>query len=245
MMGTHDAFVIEAQIGSYERSDPNDPNSLTCVINPTLHFYCPGPPSRLDELCYQWQLHGIVSPVPAPEELAPYFASTIGTLNAQSGVVHSAPSQKGVVNTSLCFWIDNMGIPDEQRLTLILPGPVDSSGRQVFFTFFARIIFTGVRWDFDDYGGDNSTVAVPAECAGHPQVVAHQYSRISDERHPDRTFHVQAFEDYAIIVTVSWIDSRGAFGPLPVNPGVNAPTLTPDTYAQYVGQIEGVPISGG
>lgn len=246
MMGTHDAFVTDVQLGSYELSDPNDSNSkLECVINPTYHFYCPGPPAQLDVLCYRWQVHPIVDPVPAPRELAPYFATTIGSLNAQAGVIHSAPSQKGVVNTSQCFWIDSMGIPREQDLTLILPGPVDSSGRQVFFTFFARIVFTGVRWDFGDYGGNNSQVAVPAECAGHPQVVAHQYSRISDERNPDRTFHVQAFEDYSITVVVYWIDSRGAFGPIPVDPGVAAPTLTPGTLAQYVGQIEGVPVSGG
>jgi len=245
MMGTHDAFVSDTQLGSYELSNANDPNSaLTCVLDPTYHFYCPatgviGPP-----LCYTWVFHAIPGAAPAPQTVAPFFADRFGGLRAASGDIHSAPATKGLVNTPVCFWIDGMGIPTEQDLTLVLAGPVDGSGRQVFYTFFARIQFQGVTWDFDDSSGDNSTVSVPSTCAGHPQVVAHRYTRISDERHPDLKYHVTAAEDYSISVVVYWIDSDGQHGPVAIDPGVSAPVLTPDVYPQYVGQVEGVPIGG-
>jgi hypothetical protein len=137
-----------------------------------------------------------------------------------------------------------MTIPKEQDLTLVLPGPVDGSGRQVFFTYFARIQFQGVSWQFDEPSGDTSSAPLPPDCQGRPLVVAHQYSRISDERHPDLSYHVTATENYSISVVVYWFDSDGPHGPMAVDPGVSAPTLTPGVYPQYVGQVEGVPIGG-
>lgn len=245
MMGTHDAFISDTQLGTYEPSNPNDSTSpLTCVLNPTYHFYCPatgvvGPPP-----CYTWLLHTITGAVPPPRAVAPYFSNVLGKIQASPGAIHSSPATKGVVNAPVCFWIDGITIPAEQDLTLVLPGPIDSSGRQVFFTFFARIQFQGVTWNFDDSSGDNSLASPPAYCPSAPLVVAHRYTRISDERHPDLTYHVTATEDYSISVVVYWYDSDGAHGPVAVDPGVSAPTLSPDVYPQYVGQVEGVPIGG-
>jgi len=245
MMGTHDAFISDTQLGSYELSNPNDPNSpLACVLNPTYHFYCPatgvvGPPP-----CYTWILHPIAGTVPKPQTVAPFFSNVLGTIQASPGAISSQPASKGVVNSPVCFWIAGMTIPAERDLTLVLPGPPDPSGRQVFFTFFARIQFEGVTWNFDDESGDNSLAQVPPYCRNEPLMVAHQYSRISDERHPDLRFHVTATENYSITVVVYWYDSDGAHGPVAVDPGVSAPTLTPDVYPQYVGQVEGVPLGG-
>src|SRR5215831_4888026 len=245
MMGTHDGFISDTQLGSYELSNPNDPNSpLTCVLNPTYHFYCPatgviGPPP-----CYTWVLHPITGAVPPPATVAPFFSNVLGTIQASPGTIHSSPATKGVVNAPVCFWIDGITIQAERDLQLVLPGPIDSSGRQVFFTFFARIVFQGVTWNFDEPSGDNSTAPVPPECQGQNLVVAHQYTRISDERNPDRTYHVTATESYAISVIVYWYDSDGKRGPFPVDPGVSAPTLNPNVHPQYVGQVEGVPIGG-
>lgn len=245
MMGTHDAFISDTQLGTYEPSNPNDPNSPPqCVLNPTYHFYCPatgvvGPPP-----CYSWVLHPIAGAAPPPATVAPFFSNVLGTIQASPGVIHSSPATKGVVNTPVCFWIDGITIPAEQDLTLVLPGPIDPSGRQVFYTFLARIQFQGVTWNFDDSSGDNSLAALPPYCPSGPLVVAHQYTRISDERHADLRYHVTATENYAISVVVYWYDSSGAHGPVPVDPGVTAPTLTPQMYPQYVGQVEGVPIGG-
>jgi hypothetical protein len=249
MMGTHDAFISDTQLGSYEPSNPNDPNSpLQCVLDPTYHFYCPatgvvGPPP-----CYTWKLHPIPGAVPPPRSVAPYFADVLGSIHAQAGTIHSMPASKGVVNTPVCFWVDGVTIPAERDLTLVLPGPIDPSGRQVFYTLFAKLQFEGVRWHFDADPTDDTTIPadqLPADCRGvSPLVAGHQYTRISDERNADHTYHVTATEDYLLTVVVYWIDSDGAHGPQPVDPGVTAPSLTTAPYPQYVGQVEGVPIGG-
>ncbi|TMC04561.1 MAG: hypothetical protein E6J41_24505 [Chloroflexi bacterium] len=244
MIGTHDAFVSDTQLGSYELTNPNDPNSpLQCVLNPTFHFFCPatgvvGPP-----LCFTWVLHPITGNPTPPANLAPFFANVLGSLQASPGTIHSAPATKGVVNTPACFWIDGITIPQEQDLTLVLPGPLDGSGRQVFFTYFARIQFQGVDWNFDD-PLSVTPAQVPPPCQGQNLVTAHQYAQISDERNADGKYHVTATERYSISVVVYWYDSDGPHGPVTVDPGVSAPTLTTNAYPQYVGQVEGVPIGG-
>src|SRR5215469_7847298 len=194
MMGTHDAFISDTQLGTYEPSNPNDPNSpVQCVLNPTYHFYCPatgvvGPPP-----CYTWIPHPITGTVPPPKSVAPFFSNVLGTIQASPGAIHSAPATKGVVNTPVCFWIDGITIPAQQDLTLVLPGPPDSSGRQVFFTFFAQIQFQGVTWNFDDTPDQNNDLApLPPYCPSGPLVVAHQYRQISDVPHldGDTRYHV-------------------------------------------------------
>lgn len=240
MMGTHDAFVTDVQLGSYEPSNPADQNSaLQCELNPTFHFFCPNT-GNLDELCFSWLLHPIAPASSAPQAWGPFFAQRIAELNAQAGTINSAPSTRGVVNTPLCFWIDDMGIPSEQDMTLVLPGAPDASGRQIFYTFLARFQFQGVTWNFDDPNG-NQVQDAPSDCDGHPQVVAHTYRQISDERNADGKYHVTATENYSIQVRVFWWDSDG-FHNEDVDPGVATPTLLPGTLPQYVGQVEGIPI---
>ena len=52
LIGTWDAYVAEAQLGTYE-SDL-DRGGLTCRLNPTLHFDCPTA-HVLDRLCLVWE----------------------------------------------------------------------------------------------------------------------------------------------------------------------------------------------
>jgi hypothetical protein len=245
MIGANNAYVADTQLGSYELTNPNDPNSpLQCVLNQTLHFYCPTT-GAVDTLCLVWVAHPFTAPAPAPAVVAPFFSNVLGSIQASAGTIHSAPATKGVVNTPVCFWIDGISIPQEQDLTLVLPGPIDSSGRQIFFTYFARIQFQGVNWNFDEPSGDTSLAPVPAECEGKNQVVAHQYAQISAPRgNPDNSYDVTATENYSISIVVFWYDSDGAHGPVPVDTGLKPPTLTAGPYAQFVGQVEGVPIGG-
>ncbi len=239
MMGTHDAYVTDVQLGSYELSNPSDPNSLICVLDPTYHYFCPGT-GQLDELCYAWLLHPILGSPPRPQAWGPLFAAEIGRLQALAGTIGSAPTTMAVVNTGVCFWIEGMGIPRDRDMVLILPGGLDASGRQIFYTLHARLQFTGVSWNFDDpYGND--LAPLPSQCQGRPQVVAHQYRQISDERHPDGQYHVTATENYSITVTLHWIDSDGP-QTRTVDSGVTDPTLAPDIHLQRVVQVEGVPI---
>ena len=240
-MSTLDAFVTDVQLGTYEPSVATDPNSpLTCQINPTFHFYCPAT-GNVDEFCYTWTQ---VAPIVGSERavaVGPFFDQRFGSVGGAAGAIQSAPATRGVVNAPVCFWIDGMGIPVEQDLTLILPGPADSSGRQVFYTFLARIRFLGVDWNFDDPAG-NAQVAPPSQCSGHDQLVAHLYPQISDGRNGDNTYHVSAVERYSITVDAFWIDSNGAHGPTPVDAGVATPTLIPGIHPQVVGQVEGIPL---
>jgi hypothetical protein len=243
------AYMADTLLGTYELTNPNDPASLQCVLEPAaqFHFYCPTT-GAIDSLCFVWQDNPFVVKDP-PATVPPFFANVLGNLNVPAGTVHSAPATKGLVNTPVCFWIEGMAPQAERRLTLVLPGPIDpsGSGRQVFFTYFADIQFQGVTWDFDELSHDNSQAPVPAECQqpGRDQLVAHQYSQISDLRgNADNTYHVVATEHYSISVTVYWYDSSGPEPPRRVDPGVADPTLTAGPYQQYVGQVEGVPIGG-
>ncbi len=239
-----EAMVAEVRLGTYQPSVAGDPNSpLTCRLDPTVHSYCPGLANPVDQFCYIWIAHPVTPGTSPSPPWAPYFAAAIGNIKSEAGTIHSAPSQKGVVNTAVCFWIDNMGIPVERDLELILAGAPDSSGRQIFYTYLARIRFGNVAWDFDDPAGQ-TTVAAPPACGSPPQLVAHSYRQISDDRHGDRTYHVTARENYTISVEVFWADSDGLHHE-PVDPGVDAPVISPAVYPQYVGQVEGVPIGGG
>jgi hypothetical protein len=243
MIGTHDAYVTDEQLGSYELANPNDPNSQhTCQLNPTFHFFCPATGVD-DQFCLTWVDHPIVGTL-RQSAWSPFFNSVFGSVNGQPGEIHSAPSTNGVVNVPVCFWIDDITIQKTLQLTLYLAGPPDSSGRRVFYTFLATIQFLGVQWQFDD-PDDPSNLhqdLAPPACGSHPQEVGHTYRRISDERNPDGTYHVSAVEQYSITVTVSWIDFAGPHGPQEVPSGVADPSLRPGQYSQRVGQIEGVPI---
>jgi hypothetical protein len=239
--GTNDAYVTDVQQGSYEPSDPNNPSSpLDCKLDQTFHFFCPKT-GNLDELCLMPVLHPITPASSSAPALAPYFAAALGNIAGEAGQIHSAPSTRGVVNTPVCFWVDNMGIPQERDLTLTLAGAPDGSGRQIFYTYIASIRFIGVDWNFDD-SGDKSTVAPATACGQHPQLTAHQYRQISDGHNPDNTYHVTAVEQYSISVVVFWWQTDGQQGPFPVDPGVPAPAISPTMDNQFVGQVEGIPI---
>jgi hypothetical protein len=54
MIATHDAFVTDVQLGSYEPAGAADASGgLTCRLNPTYHFFCPST-ATLDQICYTW-----------------------------------------------------------------------------------------------------------------------------------------------------------------------------------------------
>jgi hypothetical protein len=234
-------MVQDEQLGSYEPSDPANPQSqLTCQLNPTFHFVCNG---VIDQLCFTWVAHPITPASSPPQNWAPFFAGAVGNLSGDAGTIGSAPTQKGVVNTPVCFWIDNMGIPAERDLVLTLAGAPDNSGRQVFYTFLAAIRFDHLTWNFDDPSGSTTTVTPPLACGQHSELVAHSYSQISDDRNLDHMYHVSVQEFYTISVQVFWIDSTG-FQHHPVDPGVTIPPISPITYSQYVGQVEGIPLGG-
>jgi hypothetical protein len=245
MIGTNDAYVSDVQLGSYELSNPNDPASaLTCHLDPTFHFFCPAS-NTLDpsQVCLTWVAHPI-SRGNAMPAWAPFFSAELGKIGGDAGDIHSAPSQTGVVNTPVCFWVDRMGIPQERDLTLTLAGPDDGSGRQIFYTFLARIQFIGIRWHFDDPKDANDTQVAPAtQCGSHPELTAHQYQQISEGHSPDNRYHVTADEQYSVTVDMFWFDSGGKQGPVPVSdPTVTGPVIHPTAAAQYVGQVEGIPI---
>src|SRR5262249_19285371 len=115
---------------------------LTCVLNRSYHWYCPAT-NTVDEFCYTWTLHPIASNNFAPQAWGPFFDQRLGDLRGQAGTIGHAPVNRAVVNTPTCFWIDGMGIPVEQDLTLVLPSAADASGRMIFYTFLARIRFLG------------------------------------------------------------------------------------------------------
>jgi hypothetical protein len=240
---TYEAIVGQAQVGTYQPSVPTDPNStLACQLQPGFHAYCPTAGTPLDTFCYIWVLHAITPATSAPPDIGPYLAAIADSIRGDAGKIASAPSQKGVVNTPVCFWVDGMGIPVERDMTLTLPGAPDASGRRIFYTYLARVRFLGVDWDFNDPFGNAPAQPAPA-CGDHPQITAHRYRQISDDVNPDRDYHVTAQERYSITADVFWVDSNGAEHQT-VDTGGLAPVIAPPAYPQYVGQVEGVPVGG-
>jgi hypothetical protein len=54
LAATHDAYVTDVQLGSYEPSTLTGSNgTLVCQLNPTFHFYCPAT-NQMDQLCLSW-----------------------------------------------------------------------------------------------------------------------------------------------------------------------------------------------
>ena len=54
LAATHDAYVTDVQLGSYEPSTlAGSDRTLVCVLNPTFHFYCPVT-NQMDQLCLTW-----------------------------------------------------------------------------------------------------------------------------------------------------------------------------------------------
>ena len=250
-MATKDAYVTDVQLGTYEHANAADPNSpLTCQLSTTFNFFCPRT-GQLNQFCLTWEDHPITADTSPPQDWGPFFAQQLGGISGQAGTIASAPSQKGVVNTPTCFWVEGMGIPVEEDLTLTLASAPDASGRMIFYTFLARIRFLGVDWNFDDPAGNQQDVTdpVPGRCQGQPQLAMHRYQQISDGQNTGNpnpnTYHVTANERYSITMDAFWVDSLGPHGPIPVDPHVTLPTISPGPgtfYPQYVGQVEGIPI---
>jgi hypothetical protein len=253
-VGTQDAFLTDVQRGSYEPPvppDPNNANALTCQINPTFHFFCLAT-ATIDppQVCLKFvPAFPITMQTSLPQDWGPFFQAAIGTIGGGPGNIVSAPSQNGVVNSPVCFWIPNMGIPAERRLVLTLAGAPDAFGRQIFYTLLATVQFAGVTWHFGD-GSDKPSEPIPSGCQGLiPQglppsaMAAHSYQQISDGL-PGGVYQVSATEQLNITVQMFWVDSNGSWGPVTVPSGVTDPSLDTPTYPQYVGQVEGVPIGG-
>lgn len=247
MATTHDALVADVQSGTYQPSNPADPNSpLQCNLQPIANAqdYCPTAADPVGTFCYIWVVHAITPASSAMPALAPFLGRVVGDIKGDAGRIGSAPSQTGVVNTAQCYFIDDLGIPAERDLTLVLPGAPDGSGRRVYYTFLVRIQYQGVEWNFDD-PFSNVQVQPAAECElpHHDVLTAHSYRQISDDMHPDHRYHVTAVEHYSITADVYWVDSDGSHHDT-VDPGVPAPAVSPTGLAQYVGQVEGVPVGG-
>src|SRR5436189_1855539 len=97
---TFEAIVADAQVGTYQLSTPTDPNSdLACRLDPGLHSYCPTAAAPLDNFCYLWVLHAITPGTSPAPSIAPFMAAIVGGIGGAAGIIASAPSQKGVVNT--------------------------------------------------------------------------------------------------------------------------------------------------
>jgi hypothetical protein len=179
-----------------------------------------------------------------PPSIAPYVAQVMAELKAEAGTINSLPNPKGLVNLPTCFWVDNIGVPDEQDYGLVMAGPPDPSGRQIFYTYLIRLFFSGIDWNFDDPLGNAETAPHPA-CGQHPQLTAHNYQTISEKRgNDDGTYHVTAREKYQITVDMYWADSYRT-NHEPVDPGVKLPIVisTDPAYHQFIGQVEGIPVS--
>lgn len=164
------------------------------------------------------------------------------------GTVASVPAQPNpaVVNVPACFFLNGADIGGRdinapESFELVLLGPADSDGRQVFYVFRVDVQLQGVVWNFGDNG---DTEALPPQCAGvsnAPLQFAHRYLRYS----PPGGFAIGAQETFTLHVTEFWVDAGGVpnapldLGNLPdivVNPGP-VPGIR-----EVVVQEEGVPI---
>jgi len=175
--------------------------------------------------------------------VAPYIAQVMAELKAQPGTINSLPNPKGLVNLPTCFWLENLGVPEEQDYSLVLAGPPDPSGRQIFYTYLIRLFFGGVDWNFDDPLGNTETAPHPA-CGQHPQLTAHSYQLISEKRgNDDGKYQVTAREKYQLTVDMYWADSYKTHHES-IDPGVQLPIVisTDPAYHQFIGQVEGIPV---
>jgi hypothetical protein len=229
-------FAVYAQDGTYKDNQ--------CEVRSGWRNYCrEGGTAPAPDPCIRAVPYSITrADSPAPS-VAPYVAQVVGELKAQAGTINSLPNPKGLVNLPTCFWVDGMAVPNEEAYTLVLAGPPDSSGRQIYYTYLIRLFFGGIEWNFDDPMGNVETAPHPA-CGQHPQLTAHNYQTISEKRgNADGTYHVVAREKYQITVDMYWADSYRTHHE-PVDPGVQLPIVisTDPAYHQFVGQVEGIPV---
>jgi hypothetical protein len=233
---TNDVFAVYSRQGTYQGGQ--------CQTSGAWLDFCQlGAPGPDPDPCILTQPHVIVPADSPPPPIGPYVANVVRDLQASPGTVHSLPSPNGLVNLPTCFWIDNIAVPDERDRTLVLPGPPDSSGRRIYYTYLIRVFFAGVDWNFDDPFGNEQVLPHPA-CGQHPQLTAHSYQMISEKASPDGLYHITASEKYQVTVDLYWDDTYGPHHQ-PVDPGIPLPiTISPpQAYNQYVGQVEGIPMT--
>ncbi len=234
---TNDVFAVYSRSGTYQ--------SQQCQANDVWGDYCRlGEPGPNPDPCILTQPHRIVPADSPPPAIAPYIANVVSDLRTSAGTVHSLPSPNGLVNLPTCFWIDDMGVPAERDLSLVLPGPPDSSGRRIYYTYLVRVFFAGIDWRFDDPFGNGEVHPHPA-CGQHPQLTAHSFQMISEKHSADSFYHVTATEKYQVTVDLYWDDTYGPHHRV-VDPGIPLPITVspPQPYNQYVGQVEAIPMGG-
>jgi hypothetical protein len=234
---TNDVFAVYSQPGIYQAQQ--------CRPTGAWGDFCQlGAPGPNPDPCILTQPHVIVPANSPPPSAAPYIANVVRDLETAPGTVHSLPSPNGLVNLPTCFWIDDMAVPAERDLSMVLPGPPDSSGRRIFYTYLIRVFFAGVDWNFDDPFGNDQVQPHPA-CGQHPQLTAHSYQMISEKHSTDGLYHITAAEKYQVTVDLYWDDTYGPHHQA-VDPGVAMPITVspPQPYNQYVGQVEPIPMAG-
>jgi len=234
---TNDVFAVYSQTGTFQTGQ--------CQPSGAWADFCQlGAPGPNPDPCILIQPHVITPATSPPPPIGPYIANVIRDLKTAPGTVHSLPSPNGLVNLPTCFWIDDMAVPAERDLNLVLPGPPDGSGRRIFYTYLIRVFFAGVDWNFDDPYGNDQVQPHPA-CGQHPQLTAHSYQMISEKRSPDGFYHIAATEKYQVTVDLYWDDTYGPHH-RSVDPGIPLPIAVqpPQPYSQYVGQVEAIPMTG-
>jgi hypothetical protein len=234
---TNDVFAVYSRTGTFQAAQ--------CQPSGAWGDFCQlGAPGPDPDPCILTQPHVIVPADSPPPPVAPYIANVVRDLQTAPGSVHSLPSPNGLVNLPTCFWIDEMAVPAERDLTLVLPGPPDPSGRRIFYTYLIRVFFAGVDWNFDDPFGNDQVQPHPA-CGQHPQLTAHSYQMISEKRSADGFYHIAPTEKYQVTVDLYWDDTYGPHHRA-VDPGIQLPITVspPQAYSQFVGQVEAIPVSG-
>ena len=231
---TNDVYALYRADGTFQNQQ--------CQANGWYDFCQLGAPAPNPDPCILTVPHTITPANSPPPPVGPYVANVVRDLKASAGSVSSLPSPNGLVNLPTCFWIDNIGIPDERDFTLVLPGPPDSSNRRIYYTYLIRVFFGGIDWNFDDPFGNDQVQAHPA-CGQHPQLTAHSYQMISEKHSADGLYHITATEKYQVTVDLYWDDSYGPHHQ-PIDPGIPLPITVspPGPYTQFVGQVEGIPI---
>jgi hypothetical protein len=167
------------------------------------------------------------------------------------GQITSVPAQPhpGLVNTQTCFSIQGASIDGQDptqpaTFELVLLGPADATGRQVYYVFRidVTLVTSLLKWTFGD---NDPTTETPSQCpgAGNPPLwIAHRYLHYS----PPGGFAVALTETFNLHVTEYWYDSAGTPHP-PMDLGDFQPAITVQPgpaggFTKAIVQEEGVPI---
>jgi hypothetical protein len=235
---TLDAGILRQNSGTY-RANPN--GTVTCQFSSpfwTTVITNPGQPYP----GFIWVAAPPVAGAPAQVPVLPAVAGAVGQIHGKAGTVAAVPTGSGLTGAATCFWVQNLGIPQELDQVIYLVGPPQAEGRQVIYTLILRISFAGIQWNFDDPYG-NGQVAPPSRCGdqvAHPLLTAHKYAADSQNAHPDGLYHVTAFESYTVAVDLYWFDSAGPHHvALPFAPQ----TIPLAAFPEFVIQEMGVPVA--